>query len=128
MFLAQDPTLVQSLQPDDWILDSGYSHSIVYNKNNFSLYISTPPHKISGIGDTSSSSHSNIPLSFALGSSMCVCILHDMLHCLSVLFNLIFVSQLTDARYTAIFKDDKVELYSWKEMLLAVGDKIFRLY
>jgi len=55
MFLAWDPTLAQSLQPDDWILDSGCSCSIVCNKNNFSLYISTPPHKISGIGDTSSS-------------------------------------------------------------------------
>jgi len=42
MFLVWDPTLAQSLQPDDWILDSGCSCSIVCNKNNFSLYISTP--------------------------------------------------------------------------------------
>jgi len=51
-----------------------------------------------------------------------------MLHYPSAPFNLISVSQLTDARYTAIFKNDKVELYSWKGILLAVGDKISRLY
>ena len=128
MFLVWDPTLVQSLQPDDWILDSGCSHSIVHNKNNFSLYISTSPHKISGISDTSSSGHGNIPLSFALSSSIYACVLRDVLHCPSALFNLISVSQLTDAGYTAIFKDDKVELHSRKGMLLAVGDKISRLY
>jgi len=119
---------VQSLQPDDWILDSGCSCLIVHNKNNFSFYISTPSHKISGIGDTSSSGCSNVLLSFALGSSMHACMLHNVLHCPSALFNLISVSQLTDTGYTAIFKDDKVELYSRKEMLLAVGDKISRLY
>ena len=81
MFLARDPTLAQSLQPDDWILDSGCSHLIVRNKNNFSLYISTPSHKISGISDTSSSGHGNILLSFALGSSMRACMLRDVLHC-----------------------------------------------
>ena len=128
MFLAQDPTLAQSLQPDDWILDSGCSHSIVCNKNNFSFYISTPSHKISGIGNTFSSGHGNIPLSFALGSSTHACVLHNVLHCSLALFNLISDSQLTDAGYTAIFKDDKVELHSQKGMLLAVSNKISRLY
>jgi len=128
MFLAQDPTLAQSLQPDDWILDSGCSCSIVCNKNNFSFYILTFPHKISSISDTLSSSHGNILLFFALGSSMHACVLCDILHCPSALFNLISVSQLTDARYTTIFKDDKVELCSQKGMLLVVGDKISRLY
>ena len=112
MFLARDPTLAQSLQPDDWILDSGCSHSIVRNKNNFSLYASTPPHKISGIGDTFSSSCGNVPLSFALGSSICACVLHDVLHCPSAPFNLISVSRLIDAGYAVIFKGDKVELRS----------------
>ena len=92
MFLAWNPTLMQSLQPDDWILDSGCSCSIVCNKNNFSLYILTPPHKISGISDTSSSGCDNVPLSFALGSSMYACVLHDILHCPSAPFNLISVS------------------------------------
>ena len=87
-----------------------------------------PPHKISGIGDTSSSGCSNIPLSFALGSSTRACMLRNVLHCPSALFNLISISWLTDAGYTAIFKDDKVELHSRKEMLLAIGDKISRLY
>jgi len=59
---------------------------------------------------------------------MHACILRDILHCPSAPFNLIFVSWLTDAGYTAIFKDDKVELRSRKGMLLAVGDKISRLY
>jgi len=100
MFLARDPTLAQSLQPDDWILDSGCSRSIVRNKNNFSLYISTLPHKISGIGDTFSSGHGNVPLSFALGSSTHACVLRDVLHCPSAPFNLISVSWLTNAGYT----------------------------
>jgi len=43
-------------------------------------------------------------------------------------FNLISVSWLTDAGYTATFKDDKVELRSWKGILLAIGNKISRLY
>ena len=128
MFLAWDPTLAQSLQPDDWILDSGCSCSIVRNKNNFSLYASTPPHKISGIGDTFSSGCGNVPLSFALGSSIHACVLHDVLHCPSAPFNLISVSRLTDAGYAAIFKGDKVELRSHKGTLLAIGDKISRLY
>jgi len=128
MFLAQDPTLAQPLQPDDWILDSGCSCSIVRNKNNFSLYVSTSPHKISGIGDTFSSGRGNVPLSFALGSSIHACVLRDVLHCPLAPFNLISVSQLTDARYVAIFKGDKVELHSQKGTLLAIGDKISRLY
>ena len=85
MFLVQDPTLVQSLQPDNWILDSGCSCSIVCNKNNFSLYISTLPHKISGISDTSSSGCGDILLSFALGSSIYAYVLHDVLYCPLVL-------------------------------------------
>ena len=128
MFLARDPTLAQSLQPDDWILDSGCSCSIVCNKNNFSLYISTPPYKISGIGDIFSSGCDNVPLSFALGSFIHACVLCDVLHCLLALFNLISVSRLTDARYVAIFKSDKVELCSQKGTLLAIGNKISRLY
>jgi len=128
MFLAWDPTLAQSLQPDDWILDSGYSRLIVHNKNNFSLYASTPPHKISGIGDTFSSGRGNVPLSFALGSSIRACVLHDILYCPSAPFNLISVSRLTDAGYAAIFKGDKVELHLQKGTLLAIGDKISRLY
>jgi len=98
-----------------------------YN-NYFNLTISTPPHKISGIGNTSSFGHGNVPLSFALGSSTRACVLRDVLHCPSAPFNLISVSRLTDAGYTATFKDDKVELRSQKEMLLAVSDKISRLY
>jgi len=111
-----------------WSLVLQLSLQIVCNKNNFSLYISISPHKISGIGDTSSSSHDDILLSFALDSSMHVYVLRDVLYCPSALFNLISVSQLTDAGYTAIFKNDKVELHSWKWMLLAVGNKISRLY
>jgi len=88
----------------------------------------TPPHKISGIGDTFSSGHGNVPLSFALGSSICACMLCDVLHCPLVPFNLISVSQLIDARYAAIFKGDKVELHSQKKTLLAIGNKISRLY
>jgi len=128
MFLAQDLPLAQSLQPDDWILDSGCSRLIVCNKNNFSLYVLTPPHKISGIGDTFSSGHGNVPLSFALGSSIRACVLCDILHCPLAPFNLISISRLIDARYVAIFKGDKVELRSQKGTLLAIGDKISRLY
>jgi len=128
MFLAWNLTLVQSLQPDDWILDSGCSRSIVRNKNNFFLYVLTPPHKISGISDTFSSGHSNVPLSFALGSSIRACVLCDVFHCPLAPFNLISVSWLTDAGYVAIFKGDKVELRSQKGTLLAIGDKISRLY
>ncbi|KAJ7210805.1 hypothetical protein GGX14DRAFT_394430 [Mycena pura] len=39
------------------------------NKENFYSYTATPPHKISGISDTSSSGRGTVPLSFALGSS-----------------------------------------------------------
>ena len=92
MFLTWDLTLIQSLQPNDWILDSRYSYLIVYNKNNFSLYISTSPYKISGIGDISSSGHSNILSFFALGSFTHTYVLCDILHCLLALFNLISVS------------------------------------
>jgi len=92
------------------------------------LYTSTPSHKISGIGDTFSSGRDNVPLSFALDSSIRVCVLHDVLHCLSAPFNLISISRLTDAGYTAIFKGDKVELRSQKGTLLAIDDKISRLY
>jgi len=55
-------------------------------------------------------------------------VLRDILHCPLALFNLISVSQLTDAGYAAIFKDNKVELCSQKGILLAIGDKISRLY
>jgi len=54
--------------------------------------------------------------------------LHDVLYCPSALFNLISFSWLTDARYAAIFKGDKVELRLQKGTLLAIGDKISRLY
>jgi len=92
------------------------------------LYVSTPSHKISGIGDTFSSGHGNIPLFFALSSSIHAYVLRDVLHCPLALFNLISVSWLTDAGYAAIFKGDKVELYSQKGTLLAIGNKISRLY
>jgi len=92
------------------------------------LYVSIPPHKISGIGDTFSSGHGNVPLSFALGSSIHACVLRDILYCPLAPFNLISVSQLTDAGYATIFKGDKVELRSQKGILLAIGDKISRLY
>jgi len=55
-------------------------------------------------------------------------VLHDILHCPLAPFNLISVSRLTDAGYIAIFKGDKVELRSQKGTLLAIGDKISRLY
>jgi len=55
-------------------------------------------------------------------------VLHDVLHCPSAPFNLISVFRLTDAGYAAIFKGDKVELHSQKGTLLAIGDKISRLY
>ena len=112
MFLAWDPTLAQSLQPDNWILDSGCSYSIVRNKNNFFLYISIPPHKISGIGDTSSSGHGNVPLSFALSSSTHAYVLRDMLYCPSAPFNLISVSWLTNVGYQ--LRDHCTKIFSLK--------------
>ncbi|KAK7013776.1 hypothetical protein R3P38DRAFT_2465633, partial [Favolaschia claudopus] len=62
------------------------------------------------------------------GSSTRACVLRDVLHCPSAPFNLISVSRLTDAGYAAVFKGDKVELRSRNGTLLAVGDKISRLY
>ncbi|KAJ7192418.1 hypothetical protein GGX14DRAFT_546490 [Mycena pura] len=52
LFLARDPNLVQSLSPDDWLLDSGCSRTIVRKNTDFSTYSGTPPHKIAGIGET----------------------------------------------------------------------------
>ena len=37
-FLARDPTIAQGLSPDNWLVDSGCSRSIVRNKSSFTLY------------------------------------------------------------------------------------------
>ncbi|KAJ7189743.1 hypothetical protein GGX14DRAFT_334755, partial [Mycena pura] len=56
------------------------------------------------------------------------CVMRDVLHCPTAPFNLISVARLTDAGYSAVFKDETVELRSRNGALLAVGDKISRMY
>lgn len=127
-FLTREPTLTSTLNTDDWLLDSGCSRAIVRNKANFSTYVETPGHKIIGIGDAAGIGRGNVPLSFALGKSSRACIIREAIHCPTAPFNLISVGRLTDAGYRAIFKDDMVEIRSPQGTLLAIGDKISRLY
>src|SRR6201996_3394382 len=128
LFLARDPNLVQSLSPDDWLLDSGCSRTIVRKNTDFSTCSGTPPHKIAGIGETAAIGRGTVPLSFALGHRTRACVMRDVLHCPTAPFNLISVARLTDASYSAVFKGETVELRSRKGALLAVGDKISRMY
>lgn len=55
--------------------------------------------------------------------------LRDVLHCPSAPYNLISVSRLTDAGYSAIFNGNTVEVRAHNSgTLLAIGDKIAHLY
>ncbi|KAJ7789233.1 hypothetical protein B0H14DRAFT_2171336, partial [Mycena olivaceomarginata] len=56
------------------------------------------------------------------------CVMRDVLHCPTAPFNLISVARLTDAGFVAIFKDEKVQLRSRNGALLAIGDKVSRMY
>ncbi|KAF9254479.1 hypothetical protein L218DRAFT_886153, partial [Marasmius fiardii PR-910] len=56
------------------------------------------------------------------------CILRDVIHCPSAPCNLVSVSHLTDAGFHAKFVGNTVEVRSSKGTLLAIGDKVSRLY
>ncbi|KAK6996131.1 hypothetical protein R3P38DRAFT_2566208, partial [Favolaschia claudopus] len=102
-FLAREPSSSHGLQPDDWLLDSGCSRSIVRNKSLFTQYSETPGHRIVGIGDTAGIGRGTVPLSFAVGDQTRACMLRDVLHCPTAPCNLISLARLTDAGYHAIF-------------------------
>ncbi|KAF7371927.1 polyprotein [Mycena venus] len=126
--LPGSPQLRKICPQTTGFLDSGCSRTIVRKKTSFTEYSATAPHKISGIGETAGIGRGTVPLSFALGNSTCACMMRDVLHCPTAPFNLISVARLTDAGFTATFKNHTVELRSPNGTLMAVGDKISRLY
>ncbi|KAK7002136.1 hypothetical protein R3P38DRAFT_2479511, partial [Favolaschia claudopus] len=69
-----------------------------------------------------------VPLSFAVGDQTRACMLRDVLHCPTAPCNLISLARLTDAGYHAIFHGDTVKIQSKTGTVLAIGDKISRLY
>lgn len=127
-FLTRNPNLTSSLSQNDWLLDSACSTSIVRNRAAFTAYTATPGQTIQGLGEAPIPGRGNVPLSFALGQKSKTCIMRNVLHCPTAPCNLVSVSRLTDAGYQAIFKNNIVEIRSKTGSLLAIGDKITRVY
>lgn len=126
-FVARDSSLREKLTADDWLLDSACSRSIAGNRSDFSNY-SECASSIRGIGKTAGIGRGTISLSFALRNSTRSGTLKDVLHCLSVPFNLISLARLTDAGYKALFIGDIVEICAPNGHLIAVGDKVSHMY
>ena len=127
-FIAREPATLD-LRPDDWLLDSACSRTIVRNKSNFTTYSETPGHKIVGIGDSAGIGRGTVPLSFAVGKKSRACMMRDVLHCPTAPFNLVSLGRLTDAGFHAVFDGNTVEVrFNRTGTLLAIGDKVSRLY
>ncbi|KAJ3839537.1 hypothetical protein F5878DRAFT_535390, partial [Lentinula raphanica] len=55
--------------------------------------------------------------------------LKDVIHCPTAPYNLISVSRLTDAGFSAVFNGNMVEIRSLKTgIILAIADKVSHLY
>ncbi len=106
-FVAND-TALAALDSSSWLADSGCSSHIVKDKSLFVDYIKTPGHKIKGVGESAGLGRGTIKLIFKDGKRFTSVTLKNAIHCPTAPYNLISLSQMTDARATLTFSGDEM--------------------
>jgi hypothetical protein len=123
-----EDTALSRVAEASWLADSAATLHIVCDRNVFLNYKETPGHTVKGFSNAPAPGRGDIRIVSKVGTESFTITLKDVVHVSSAPYNLLSLSQITDANYVILFKGKYMRIKSPRGIIMAKGTKVGWLY